>query len=183
MLASATLASTTSAHRCRGREADRAYIAASRGACVRSSRARGMRLAIGATSDAADWGQFLIHLLKRFAMHIYWLSWTDSSEDYRPLTDPPTEAVLGWWVSGECDAGMTLCAAIAADSEEEAKATVFKNWPESGFVVWRFCDKKPKSWRPGSRFRVDGWCAERLAAVRLFPSEHPVQGDLGSVPL
>lgn len=27
----------------------------------------------------------------------FWLSWHQPTEDYRPLTDPPVEGVLGWW--------------------------------------------------------------------------------------
>lgn len=30
----------------------------------------------------------------------WWLSWVQTTEDVRPLTDPPNENILGWWCSG-----------------------------------------------------------------------------------
>ena len=30
----------------------------------------------------------------------FWMSWIVKEEDYRPLTFPPNEAILGWWNTG-----------------------------------------------------------------------------------
>jgi hypothetical protein len=48
---------------------------------------------------------------------LYWISWVQPTNDYRPLAYPPHEAILGWWCSGYAEDGATLCAMVTAESE------------------------------------------------------------------
>lgn len=85
----------------------------------------------------------------------FWLSWIQTTEDYRPLTDPPHRAVLGWWCSGyDAQDNATLCALVQAESLGQAKSAVKSSWPECPDldVVWRFEDMKGNDWLPGDRF-------------------------------
>ena len=94
----------------------------------------------------------------------FWLSWYQPGDDPRPLTCPPNEAIRGWWVSGTGDDKFSICAVVDAESEEAAKAAVRVDWPEA--EKWRFCEEKPRDWKPGDRFVVregkDNWIKERL---------------------
>lgn len=99
----------------------------------------------------------------------FWLSWKERSPDYRPLTDPPNEAVLGWWKSGEAGDGSyaTLCACVEAPDEEAAQAAVLKSWPpyKKKLVEWRFCEPVADDFTPGDRFPIEsGWSKKRFAA-------------------
>lgn len=88
-------------------------------------------------------------------MRRFWISWNEYSEDWRPITDPPTRAIIGWWKSGEAGDGSyaTLCAVVDAASEGAAKKAVKKNWPPERMPpVWRFCEEKPADFMPGGRF-------------------------------
>ncbi len=96
----------------------------------------------------------------------YWVSWEQPTKDFRPLNDPPTDAILGWWCSGY-DANDTpiLCAAIQGVGVLDAIVQIAKEWPESphwedGF---RFFDEKPDSWMPSNRFPLSDWMRERQA--------------------
>ena len=90
-------------------------------------------------------------------MKRFWISWRQPTEDYRPLTDPPHPQVLGWWCSGHT----TLCAAVEANSEVEARMYVRIAWPEAS--EWRFCEEKPADFVPGDRFPLSDWMRERFA--------------------
>ena len=58
-------------------------------------------------------------------MKRFWMSWYDAEEDYRPLHDPPSEAILGWWCSGEhADGRATLVALVQADDLPSACVAV-----------------------------------------------------------
>lgn len=97
----------------------------------------------------------------------YWISWYQPTEDYRPLSDPPNEHVLGWWCSGSriSDDAATLCAVVAGADEHEAKAAVKCDWPEA--TEWRFVEEKPSDFIPGDRFPVEGgWVKQRLLNSR-----------------
>lgn len=96
-------------------------------------------------------------------MNRYWISWYQPTEDYRPLTDPPHESVLGWWCSGyRCSDGLaSLCALVSATDEESAKACVRHSWPEA--AEWRFCEERDSDWLPGDRFPLSTWMQLRLA--------------------
>lgn len=73
----------------------------------------------------------------------FWLSWTA-----RPK-DGPFTIHSPWWISGQIDSRDTICAAIKADSVEEAKKKVlvcFDNPP--GDLDWRFAQERPDNWSP-----------------------------------
>lgn len=95
----------------------------------------------------------------------YWISWNEYSEDYRPITSPPTGPVLGWWCSGHGEDHVTLCAVVRATSALAAKEEVLKNWPSGARLPeWRFCEQKDADFTPGDRFpvRPESWSAERF---------------------
>lgn len=97
---------------------------------------------------------------------IYWLSWIQPTPDYRPLKDPPNEAVLGWWCSGyDSDDNATLCAGVLATSDKVAKKNVRMDWPEAR--EWRFCTVQEKGFTPGDRFPLTGWAKKRWNAVAV----------------
>lgn len=96
---------------------------------------------------------------------LYWASWYQPTDDFRPLTDPPNERILGWWCSGTRDDGAaTLCSLVEAPDEPAAKAAVLVDWPEAR--EWRFVDPRDDKWRPSDRFVVSGgsWMEARLRA-------------------
>lgn len=89
-----------------------------------------------------------------------WISWHQPTEDYRPLTYPPTEAVKGWWCSGyDGDGVATLCALVQSETEGEAQTIVKREWPEA--ERWRFCEARENT-DLGDRFQPTGWMVERL---------------------
>lgn len=91
---------------------------------------------------------------------LFWISWEQPTEDYRPLTYPPNPAILGWWCSGSGEGYFTLCAYVEAENEAAAEEAVLKDWPE--IEHWRFCQGRDH-YEPSDRFPVDdGWAAERL---------------------
>jgi hypothetical protein len=97
----------------------------------------------------------------------FWISWKEYAPDNRPLTDPPSEAILGWWESGAGDGFTTLCAVVEAGTEWEARKQVLKNWPAEGpprSTRWRFIEPKPDGWTPGDRFPIKpgSWSAKRF---------------------
>lgn len=96
---------------------------------------------------------------------LWWISWYQPTEDERPLTFPPNEAILGWWNSGSrcSDNAHTICAVVRAETEEEAKAAVRKDWPEA--EDWRFCGET--GGLPGNRFPLGEWMTPRFEAIGL----------------
>lgn len=93
----------------------------------------------------------------------FWISWHQPGDDYRPLTYPPNESVLGWWCSGYTGGGelSTLVALVEARSEDAAKAAILHDWPDAG--DWRFCIERDNEWLPSDRFPIDqDWMRERL---------------------
>ena len=91
---------------------------------------------------------------------LFWISWIQPTEDYRPLTYPPTENVLGWWCSGvRSDGANILCAYIVATDVEAAKNEVRRDWPEA--VEWRFCETRD-SVVTSDRFPLKGWMVSRV---------------------
>lgn len=100
-------------------------------------------------------------MLKRF-----WISWSQPTEDDRPLTYPPNAAILGWWCSGyDADGYATLCAFVQAKSEADAELQVLKDWPEAG--PWRFNDERAWDWEPSDRFPLSDWMEERMKSPPL----------------
>lgn len=98
----------------------------------------------------------------------FWLSWVQATEDHRPLTDPPHEAVIGWWCSGYTSSDhATLCALVSAESMEQAKRAIRVSWPEAPGIRgnWRIDDARAKDWLPGDRFPLSNWMKKRLEAT------------------
>lgn len=92
----------------------------------------------------------------------FWISWYETSEDHRPLTYPPNQAVLGWWCSGyRCfDNAAAICALVEAESEEEAENAILQDWP--GEKEWRFLSQVEKDYDLGDRFPLSDWMKERI---------------------
>jgi len=102
-----------------------------------------------------------------------WISWIQPTDDHRPLNYPPKNPhVLGWWCTGECDDGATLCAVVdipselltaegtLLDLEEAAKLAIQLDWPEAS--TWRFIEERPSDWIPNDRFPQSPWMKDRL---------------------
>jgi hypothetical protein len=90
-------------------------------------------------------------------LYRYWVSWFELSPDYRPLTDPPSLSILGWWCSGESEEGWSLVAWVEAVDDVAAKQAVRENWPpeNEGGPTWRFCH--PRADVPSGRFPLSDW--------------------------
>jgi len=98
----------------------------------------------------------------------YWLSWPQPTEDFRPLTDPPDAAVIGWWCSGyDSEDRATLCALVESHSLTAAKAAIRRSWPEapSQKQTWRIEEERERGWLPGDRFPLSRWMAKRAGLV------------------
>lgn len=97
----------------------------------------------------------------------FWASWLQPTEDYRAVTFPPNEAIIGYWCSGygsdkdDC-AVPILCAVIDAENEEAARTAVLKDWP--AWKEWRFIEERNPDFKPGDRFPIDEseWMQERF---------------------
>lgn len=99
---------------------------------------------------------------------IFWLSWFQTTQDFRPLSYPPNEGVLGWWCTGR-QLGMvayTLVALVIADNEELAKNIIKTDWPEA--EEWRFCESRTDC-QLSDRFLVEDWMRERIEKVEHGP--------------
>ena len=94
----------------------------------------------------------------------YWVSWYQPGDDWRPLAYPPTAHVLGAWASGSYDGGTTVCALVeGAQNEDEAKAAIAIDWPESATAEWRFVTPVEVTWLPpNDRFPLPEWSRQRL---------------------
>lgn len=98
--------------------------------------------------------------------NVWWLSWVQPTPDYRPLTDPPNEAILGWWCTGfDSEDHAILCAAVIGKTEAAAKKLVAKDWPESRSASWRFCQLLD-SLELSDRFLLSEWAKERFERER-----------------
>lgn len=85
-------------------------------------------------------------------MKRFWLSWT-----VRP-TDGPFTLHSPWWVSGSAieidDKGKakafdTICAAVQAESLDEAKGKILSGFDSRLIdLAWSFAGKKPDNWSP-----------------------------------
>jgi hypothetical protein len=93
----------------------------------------------------------------------YWLSWYEKKPDYRPLTYPPNEHILGWWCSGYGeDDDATICALVAAPSEQAAWNFVEVDWPcYPKEREIRFIGLINEDFRLSDRFQPSKWMIER----------------------
>lgn len=93
----------------------------------------------------------------------YWCSWVCAESDYRPLTYPPNEKILGWWCSGYGDDGSTLCAAIEGNNESEIIKSICIDWPEFD-GNFRFIEEREIGCTPLSdRFPLSDWMKPRFS--------------------
>ncbi|WP_354734543.1 hypothetical protein [Acinetobacter nosocomialis] len=109
------------------------------------------------------------------AHKFYWCSWYQpDTEDYRPMTFPPNEQIIGWWCSGYAmdDNGdftvSTLCAWVKAESEEDVLKAVNKDWPEiTSMDQFRFCEEQEKV-VSNERFPIEPyeWMQQRVEGLK-----------------
>jgi hypothetical protein len=94
-------------------------------------------------------------------MNLFWISWYQPTEDYRPLGYPPNAAILGWWCTGTrtSDDASTICALVRAEDEAAAQSAVIIDWPEA--IDWRFCELR-HDWQSSARFPLTDWMVERM---------------------
>ena len=91
----------------------------------------------------------------------FWCSFIQPTDDHRPLTYPPNEAILGWWCSGyNSEDHAILCALVKAETEGHVWNAIITDWPEA--ITMRFCDQVDKGWRPNDRFVITDWQRERI---------------------
>lgn len=87
---------------------------------------------------------------------LYWIGFYTESYDYRPLTFPPNDAILGWWCTGfDSDDNAMLCALVAS----EAWDAILKDWPEA---KRRFVQKAYGT-ELSDRYVLQDWMKERIA--------------------
>ena len=94
-------------------------------------------------------------------MKIFWMSWWQKTDDYRPITYPPNKGIIGWWCTGMRlqDEANSICAMVIAENELEAKNTIKQDWPES--EEWRFCGEVENT-TLSDRFRIENWMQIRI---------------------
>lgn len=95
----------------------------------------------------------------------WWISWNEYEADVRPVHDPPSAAVLGWWVTGEGEHHVTLCAIVEAPTLMDLHLAIYQDWPQGDHALdVRFSEEKSGSWLPdGDRFPLSDWMKERVA--------------------
>lgn len=72
---------------------------------------------------------------------LFWISWYQTTEDYRPLKDQrPEDRIIDYWCSGYRgrDDAATIVALTIATTEDDAKSLIKEHWPEA--EEWRFCE-------------------------------------------
>lgn len=93
-------------------------------------------------------------------MNRYWFSWAQPTKDYRSLTFPPHEQIMGWWCSGYSDDGAIICALIKGKDDDDVKNVIKIEWPEA--INWRFCQLVNNSFILSDRFPLSEWMLTRL---------------------
>jgi hypothetical protein len=91
-----------------------------------------------------------------------WISWYQPGPDYRPITFPPHDSIMGWWCSGEDMQGnFTLVAHVRAGSMAAARRIIKDKgcWPEA--KKWRFCVPTDHNEPAGGRFIPSDWMISR----------------------
>lgn len=91
----------------------------------------------------------------------FWCSWTEESDDFRPLAFPPHEAILGWWCPGYDEDGDVLFVCVQATDEDAAKRAIAAEWPCED-REFHFIEEKASDWLPGERFPLPDWSRERF---------------------
>jgi hypothetical protein len=87
----------------------------------------------------------------------FWVSW------YSPDELGSWELHSPWWVSGwavtETEDVQTICAAIKAKDEDDARTRVLASYDKPpATVAWRFVEERPADWTPfNDRFLKADW--------------------------
>lgn len=95
---------------------------------------------------------------------LWWVSWWQPGDDYRPTGWPPPAPVLAYWCSGERgdddNIESSLVALVEAPDEDAAWAAILNPaaWPEAG--ERRFCNERDRVSPPSDRFRAPKWSVE-----------------------
>jgi len=91
-------------------------------------------------------------------MKPYWVSWWEDEEFY-----PTFEYHGPWWISGQRDVqggtvDYSMCAAVMAESEEDAKLKIEAAHDNPCELDWRFVEECEPGWEPfSSRFARRDW--------------------------
>ncbi len=96
----------------------------------------------------------------------FWASWYEFADDWRSVTYPPNQSIVGYWCSGYSGNASTVCAWVVAKNEKEAKRAIRADWPGQ-HKRWRFFIEK--TIQDGDRFKFDDWMIERFNALRGAP--------------
>jgi hypothetical protein len=89
-------------------------------------------------------------------MKNYWISWYGPKAYAFTLYSP-------WWISGTAwskddDEIDIFCAAVKANSEEDAKEVIRKSHDKYEELDFRFCSERPDDWSPFcERFERADW--------------------------
>lgn len=107
---------------------------------------------------------------------MYWISWYQPTEDYRPRVYPPNPSILGYWCTGQrsSDGASTLVAWVEAGTEEIAKEYIQIDWPEA--TEWRFCNVVTE-WKLSTRFPLSDWMERRIEAAKSRVRQAKVLDD------
>lgn len=85
----------------------------------------------------------------------WWISW------YHEEHFTAFELCSPWWLTGRrcSDGSQTVCAAIKAESENEAKRLIYKVYDiKPSEIEFRFVNARPTSWNPFTeRFERQDW--------------------------
>ena len=111
-------------------------------------------------------------------MSNWWVSF------YYPKTLAEWEYHGPWWVSGSRvhDDAATICAAVVADREEDAKNVILDAFDERpADLEWRFVTDKGADWDPfgGDRFKRAEWMKWPWP-VAVRAAAPPTEGSHGS---
>ena len=102
-------------------------------------------------------------------MKLYWCSWVCKEDDYRPITYPPNDSIIGWWCSGESGGGYIICAYIYAKNELRAAMAISLDWPEFE-GEWRFIEERD-SVSDSERFALTKWMRAKIIKMGI-----PIRG-------
>lgn len=93
---------------------------------------------------------------------IYWVSWVCTEDDYRPVSCPPNENVLGWWCTGQdSNDNAILCAMVFSETYDSGVIdSIQKDWPEFAGDFRLF--EVHKTLKLSDRFVVSEWMEPRL---------------------
>lgn len=95
----------------------------------------------------------------------FWVSWF--------AADSPFTLESPWWISGARLFGdgreqATVCAAVEADDEDDARWVIERAHDKRVSLEWRFVERKADNWSPYSeRFPAAGWMVWPDASMPL----------------